>query len=421
MYFSANKQKNLKLPFFIARRYIFSKKNRNVVNLISGISAFVIGLVTLSMVVVLSAINGIESLIDSLYTSFESEIYIYPKEGRSILSDSVDFVSIAELEGVLALSPVIEDAVLVEYSDQRQVAKVKAYNPEFIQYTGIDSMIVWGDKKLIDGNLYKALIGYGLKYYLGIPGDPIYPLKLYAPTRGRAIKKYKEKAFEKRAIDIQGIFSISVEFDMQYILTPLEFAEDLFGRKGDYTQIEIRADPEVDRMLLAQQVMKIVGPEYRVITREQKNELIFQTTQSEKWASFAIITFVMIIAVFNVIASLTMLILEKRKDIFSLQAMGADSSLIRQIFFFEGILINVIGAIGGMLLGILLVLLQENFHFIPLEGSIVDYYPVALKMSDLGVIFLTVLIMGSISTYFPVMFLSKKYLSNNSPEDFKKD
>jgi lipoprotein-releasing system permease protein len=411
----------LKLPFFIARRYIFSKKNRNVVNLISGISAFVIGLVTLSMVIVLSAINGIETLIESLYTSFESEIYIYPIEGRSIEHDNVDFVSIAKMEGVLAISPVIEDAVLVEYSDQRQVAKLKAYTPDFIQYTGIDSMMVWGDKKLIDGNLNKALIGYGLKYYLGIPGDPIYPLKLYAPTRGKSIKKYKEKAFEKRAIDIQGVFSISVEFDTQYILAPLGFAEDLFKRKGDYTHIEIRTMPEFDKDFLVQEIKLLIGSQFRIITREQKNELIFQTTQSEKWASFAIITFVMLIAVFNVIASLTMLILEKRKDIFSLQAMGADSTLIRRIFFFEGILINVIGAIGGLFLGILLVVLQENFHFIPLSGSIVDYYPVALMMSDLVVIFITVIIMGSISTYLPVMFLSRKYLSNTSPEVFKKD
>ena len=154
-----------------------------------------------------------------------------------------------------------------------------------------------------------------------------------------------------------------------------------------------------------------MGNSYKVITREQKNELIFQTTQSEKWASFAIITFVMIIAVFNVIASLTMLILEKRKDIFSLQSMGADSQTIRRIFFFEGIMINVIGAIGGMIVGIILVILQQELHLIPLEGSIVDYYPVALRLSDMAIISLTVLIMASISTYLPVMYLSRKYLT----------
>ena len=138
----------MKLPFFIARRYIFSKKNRNVVNLISGISAFVIGLVTLSMVVVLSAINGIESLIDSLYTTFDSEIFIYPNDGNSIDGSAVDFNKILEMEGVIAVTPVIEDAVLVEYVDQRQVAKLKAMEPEFIRFTGLDSMIVWGDGKV---------------------------------------------------------------------------------------------------------------------------------------------------------------------------------------------------------------------------------------------------------------------------------
>lgn len=411
----------MKVPFYIARRYIFSKKNRNVVNLISGISAFVIGLVTLSMVVVLSAINGIESLIDGLYTSFDSEIYIYPKEGGSIKSTDIRFDELEQMEGVLAISPVIEDAVMIEYVDQRQIAKLKAFEPDYINYTGIDSMIVWGSEKMLIADAPKALLGYGLKYYLGIPGDPVYPLKLYAPTRGKSIKKYKEKAFQKQAIDIEGVFSISIEFDTKYILTPLSFAEKLFDRENDYTHIEIRSSNIIDRKKLAKQIKEKLGPSYRVITREQKNELIFQTTQSEKWASFAIITFVMIIAVFNVIASLTMLILEKRKDIFSLQAMGADSSMIRQIFFFEGILINVIGALGGMTLGIVLVWLQQSYHFVPLEGSIVDYYPVALKISDLGIILLTVIIMGSISTYLPVMYLSRKFLVKGSLEDLKED
>lgn len=409
----------MNLPFYIARRYIFSKKNRNVVNLISGISAFVIGLVTLSMVVVLSAINGIESLIDSLYTTFDSEIFIYPKDGRSIDGSTIDFNEILEMEGVIAASPVIEDAVLVEYVDQRQVAKLKAIDPDFIQFTGLDSMIVWGDGKLT--NDHQALLGYGLKYYLGIPGDPIYPMKLYAPTRGKSIKKYKEKAFETQALDIHGVFTISVEFDMQYIIAPLAFAEKLFDRENEYTHIEIRTSKEIDRKELVQEIEILLGASYKVITREQKNELIFQTTQSEKWASFAIITFVMIIAVFNVIASLTMLILEKRKDIFSLQSMGADSQMIRRIFFFEGIMINVIGAIGGMIMGIALVMLQQEFHLIPLEGSIVDYYPVALKLSDMAIISLTVIVMASISTYLPVMYLSRKYLVKGSIEDLKED
>ncbi len=411
----------MKLPFYIARRYLFSKKNRNVVNLISGISAFVIGLVTLSMVVVLSAINGIEDLIDSLYTSFDSEIYIYPTEGRSIATDSLNLEELLNLEGVLALSPVIEDAVLIEYGDQRQIAKLKAFYPDFINYSGIDTMIVWGESKLKNKNASRALLGYGLKYYLGIPGDPVYALKLYAPTRGRSIKKYKEKAFEKIPIDIGGIYSISVEFDSKYIITPLDFAEKLFDRENDYTQIEIRTHQDIDRKELAQTIESIVGKQYHVVTREQKNELIFQTTQSEKWASFAIITFVMLIAVFNVIASLTMLILEKRKDIFSLQAMGAEASMIRKIFFFEGVLINVFGAISGIILGIILVILQQAFHLIPLEGSIIDYYPVALKIGDLGIILITVVIMGAISTYIPVMYLSRKYLMNMNAEEYKKD
>ena len=401
----------MNLSFFIARRYVFSKKNRNVVNLISGISSFVIGFVTLSMVVVLSAINGIENLIDQLYTSFDSEIFIKPQTGKTYATGLIPIDEIKSIEGVLAITPVLEDAVLIEYSDQRQIARLKAINPEYISFTGLDSMMVYGYSYLIEDQRPKAVIGYGLKYYLGIPGNPILPLKIYAPKPGKSIKKHKEASFNKLPIHIGGAFSISVEFDSQYIIVPFSFGEKLFSRQDEVTAYELRLSKKTDKKEVAQKLdALLIGKNLNVITRDQKNAVIYQTTQSEKWASYAIITFVMLIAVFNVIASLTMLILEKRKDISSLKAMGADGSLIRKIFFYEGILINIFGAISGLAVGIGLVLLQQYFRFIPLEGSIVDYYPVELQFTDILIILATVLVMGAISTYLPVKILSKKYL-----------
>jgi len=399
------------LSFFIARRYVFSRKNRNVVNLISGISAFVIGFVTLSMVVVLSAINGIENLIDQLYTSFDSEIYIYPKSGKTYETGLIPIDEIKNIDKVIAISPILEDAVLIEYGDQRQIARLKAMEPDFISFTGLDTMLVYGTSSLVQDNKPQALIGYGLKYYLGIPGNPILPLKIYAPKRGKSLKKHKGSSFKKLPIQMGGAFSISVEFDSQYIIVPFSFAEKLFGRTDEVSAYELRLSKDADKNEVARQIRLLLkGKNLNVKTREQKNAVIYQTTQSEKWASYAIITFVMLIAVFNVIASLTMLILEKRKDINSLKAMGANSLLIRKIFFYEGILINVFGVISGLLLGIALVSLQQHFKFIPLEGSIVDYYPMDLRLSDLLIILITVLIMGAISTYLPVKILSKRYL-----------
>ena len=401
----------MNLSFFIARRYVFSKKNRNVVNLISGISSFVIGFVTLSMVVVLSAINGIENLIDQLYTSFDSEIFILPQTGKTYATGLIPIDEIKSIEGVLAITPVLEDAVLIEYSDQRHIAKLKAIDPEYIPFTGLDSMMVYGNSYLIEEQRPKAIIGYGLKYYLGIPGNPILPLKIYAPKPGKSIKKHKEASFNKLPIHIGGAFSISVEFDSQFIIVPFSFGEKLFSRQDEVTAYELRLSKETDKNEVAQKLEALLdGKNLIVITRDQKNAVIYQTTQSEKWASYAIITFVMLIAVFNVIASLTMLILEKRKDISSLKAMGADGFLIRKIFFYEGILINIFGTVSGMVAGIGLVLLQQYFKFIPLEGSIVDYYPVELRFSDMLIILSTVLVMGAISTYLPVKILSKKYL-----------
>jgi len=401
----------LNLSFFIARRYVFSKKNRNVVNLISGISSFVIGFVTLSMVVVLSAINGIENLIDQLYTSFDSEIFIRPHTGKTFDTGLIPIEEIKNIEGVLAITPVLQDAVLIEYSDQRHIAKIKAIDPDYIPFTGLDSMIVYGNSHLIEEQKPKAIIGYGLKYYLGIPGNPILPLKIYAPKPGKSIKKQKEASFKKLPIHIGGAFSISVEFDSQFIIVPYSFGENLFSRQNEVTAFELRLSEDTDKDEVAHKLETLLdGKNLNVTTRDQKNEVIYQTTQSEKWASYAIITFVMLIAVFNVVASLTMLILEKRKDIYSLKSMGANSSLIRKIFFYEGILINIFGVVSGLVVGVALVLLQQFFKFVPLEGSIVDYYPVELRLTDMLIILLTVLIMGAISTYLPVKILSKKYL-----------
>lgn len=363
------------------------------------------------MIVVLSAINGIENLIDQLYTSFDSEIFIQPQMGKTFASKLIPVDEIKKIDGVLALTPVLEDAVLIEYGDQRHIAKLKAIDPEYIPFTGLDSMMVYGNSFLTEGQRPKAVIGYGLKYYLGIPGNPILPLKIYAPKPGKSIKKHKEASFNKLPIHIGGAFSISVEFDSQYIIVPFSFGEKLFNRENEVTAYELRLSNETDKIEVAQKLEALLNEKNLiVITRDQKNAVIYQTTQSEKWASYAIITFVMLIAVFNVIASLTMLILEKRKDISSLKAMGADGSLIRKIFFYEGILINVFGTVSGMVVGVVLVLLQQYFKFIPLEGSIVDYYPVELRFSDMLIILSTVFIMGAISTYLPVKILSKKYL-----------
>ena len=363
------------------------------------------------MVVVLSAINGIESLIDKLYTSFDSEIFIYPETGKTFSETLFPADEILKFPEVLAITPVLEDAALVEYGDQRYIAKVKGMNPSFIPFTGLDTMVVFGTSKISDGNRPLALIGYGLKYYLGIRGNAISPLKVYAPQPGKSIKKHKQSSFRKLPVEMGGAFSISVEFDSRYMIVPYSFAEKLFGRSGEVTAFEIRLKPDADKDLVAKKIASLIkSKKLKIITRDQKNAMIYQTTQAEKWSSYAIITFVMLIAVFNVIASLTMLILEKRKDIFTLKAMGADTSVIRKIFFYEGILINVYGVLSGLLLGIVLVWLQLKFKLVPLKGSIVEYYPVELRFTDLLVILATVLIMGGISTWLPVRILSKKYL-----------
>lgn len=361
------------------------------------------------MVVVLSAINGIESLIDKLYTSFDSELFILPREGKTFSAQWIDSEKLEAVDGIMAYTHVIEDAVLIEYGDQRQVATLKAIQPEFLAFTGIDSMIVFGHSELVTNGRPLALIGYGLKYYLGIAGNAINPLKIYAPKRGKSIIKHKEASFAKLPIQLGGAFSISVEFDGRYLVTPIGFARELFGYEDLITGVEIRSRRKNLEDLALEVTQALNDDRLIVTTRNQKNALIYQTTQSEKWASYAIITFVMLIAVFNVIASLTMLILEKKKDIDTLKAMGASKRLIRRIFYFEGVLINLIGVITGLFFGIVLVWMQETFRFVPLQGSIINYYPVELRWTDLAIILVTVVVMGIFSTVLPVRILSRKY------------
>jgi lipoprotein-releasing system permease protein len=240
------------------------------VNIISGISAFVIGFVTLSMVIVLSAINGIENLIDQLYTSFDSEIFIYPTSGKTYEKGLIPIDEIKNLEEVIAITPVLEDAVLIEYGDQRQIARLKAIKPGYVSFTGLDTMLVYGNSDLMYKDKPQALIGYGLKYYLGIPGNPILPLKIYAPKRGKSIKKYKEASFKKLPIHMGGAFSISVEFDSQYILVPFSFAEKLFGREEEVSAYELRLSQNADKDKVAEKVKAVLsGKKLKVISSDQ--------------------------------------------------------------------------------------------------------------------------------------------------------
>ncbi len=403
----------MNFPFYIARRYLFSKKSHNIINVISGISLSVVAVVTMAMIIVLSAFNGIEGLVAQLYSIFEPDITITPARGKTMSKSAVDSTAVCYLEGVEHCVPVIEENVLIDYGGKQRIATIKGVSEGFRNMTGLDSVIVDGEFILRDGDLNFALVGYGLKYELGmsIYQNSMRPLKVFAPIRGKKISQNQEKAFNRKDMMVGGIFSISPDFDSRYFITSIDFAADLFGYENEVSAIEIGLHTDIDPAKAQVELSEALGEDYIVKTQMQKNALIFQTNQSEKWITFFILSFILLIASFNIIASLTMLIIDKKKDIFILTSMGASRLVVRRIFFFEGVLINVIGAGLGLLLGYLFCLAQVQFGLIPLEGGIVDYYPIEMEFADFLAVFGIVIFTGLVTSSVPIYYFTRKLKS----------
>lgn len=399
----------MNFPFYIARRYLFSKKSHNIINLISGISLSVVAVVSMAMIIVLSAFNGIEGLVAQLYSIFEPDISITAQRGKTMSMSALDDADLCSFSEVNHCVYTIEENVLIDYAGKQRIARVKGVGEGFREMTGMDSVIVDGSFVLKDGDLNFALVGYGLKYELGmsIYQNSMRPLKVFAPIRGKKISQNQENAFNRKDMMIGGVFSISPDFDSRYFITSIDFARGLFNYENEITAVEIGLVPGTKPEKVQQQLADKLGPDYVVKTRLQKNEIIFKTNQSEKWITFFILTFILIIASFNIIASLTMLIIDKKKDVFILGSMGASRQAIRFIFFLEGLLINLIGAGAGLLLGYLFCLAQVQFGLIPLEGGIVDHYPIEMEPADFLAVFGIVIFTGVVTSSIPIYYFTR--------------
>ncbi|MFQ5335733.1 MAG: ABC transporter permease, partial [Flavobacteriales bacterium] len=254
-----------------------------------------------------------------------------------------------------------------------------------------------------------AVLGYGIASALAVYINGFDAIRIYAAKRGVKVSLNPEQAFEKMSIQAAGIFSINPDFDDHFVLVPFGFAAELLHYKDRVTAVEIGLEEGRNTEKIRQQIAKIAGKRFEIKTRYERNELIFKTNRTEKWITFLILSFILIIATFNVIGSLTMLIIDKKEDIFILKGMGADKGLIRRIFLWEGLLINIFGGTAGMLLGALLCWGQQTIGFIRLQGTVVEYYPVQMQISDFVSVFSIVLCIGFFSTWLPVQYLTRKY------------
>ena len=409
----------MNFPFFIARRYLFSKKSTHVINVISSISVIGVTVATMALVIVLSVFNGFHDLVASLFTSFDPQLKVVPVEGKTAPSDDPILTQIRLLPEVDVATETVEDQALAIYQGKQAMVKIKGVEDNFSELSHITD-ILYGDGtySLHAANLEYGILGIRLAQTMGIGAQWDGYLKIYAPKKeGQLDLSNPGEGFVADSLNSPGVlFSVrQSKYDKNYIVTSIAFARNLFGQQGMLSDLEIRLKEGSDLNAVKAEMQKIAGTKYKVLDRFEQQEDTFKIMSIEKLMAYIFLTFILVVACFNIIGSLSMLIIDKKNDVVTLRNLGANDKQITRVFLFEGRMIAVIGAVIGIGLGLLLCLLQQQYGFVRLgesEGSfIVDAYPVSVHYTDVAIIFVTVIAVGWLAVWYPVRALSKRLLS----------
>ena len=370
-------------------------------------SAIAIG--TAALVIILSFMNGLTDMVKDLYNSINPDLLIVAKAGKTFIPDSSKIYKISKLESVNKLNYSIEENALVKYGERQAFAMVKAVGPDFFSITGLEKRIESGIPILkgADGNY--IIPGKGLAYELGInPGNKLNQITLYAPKRGNYATFSAADALNEESLIPSAYFSINDEFDFKYVIVDIGVGRSLFGYEREVSSLDLSLKQGVSTQKAKEEIETILGADFLVKDRFEQNKLLFSTLKTEKLAVFLLLVFILIVATFNIIGSLIMLIAEKKKDLITLNNLGAEISLIRKIFVLEGLLIIFSGAIVGLILGLIVCLLQSNFNLILLNGAGREIpYPVKMIWPDFLLILGGVFIIGALAIIFPVRFFTR--------------
>jgi len=407
----------LNLPLFIAKRYLVSKKKQNIINIISAISVGGIIVGTMALVIVLSVFNGFSILIDTFFSSFDPDLKITTAEGKMFDPQEFEFEKVKNIPGVIHYAEIIEEVALLKYGTQIYPAIVKGVPVNYTQYTNIDSLIIDGKFMLEDQGINYAVVGQGVAYNLGIRPEFTDHIMVYVPKKGNQVSLNPARAINHNYIFASGVFAVLEEIDSKYIIVSKKFAADLFESENQVSTVELGINPAANQKKVQKEVEKILGRQFHVKNKYQQHDLIYKTMQSEKWAAYLILVFILIIASFNILSSLSMLIIDKKEDIHIFRSMGASSKTIGRIFLFEGWLISIVGAIIGTLLGLFVSWLQIQFEIIPLPSNgsfLISAYPVKIVYSDILLILSVVLLIGFIASWYPIKFISQKYFTQQN-------
>ena len=404
--------------FFIARRYLFSKKSTHAINVISLISVIGVAVATTAMVVVLSAFNGFSDLVASFFTSFDPQLKVVPALGKTFAADDPVLTRLRQLPEVEVATECVEDQALAVYRDKQAMVTVKGVDDNFDKLTNIGD-ILYGDGsfEFHRGNLQYGIIGIRPAQDLGTGVSWHDYLHIYTPQReGQPDMTNPAAAFVEDSLLSPGVvFQVKqAKYDGHYILTSIDFARQLLGRQGELSSLELRLKQGSDFEAVKERIKQVVGDKYQVMDRYAQQEDTFRIMTIEKLIAYIFLTFILMVACFNIIGSLSMLIIDKKDDVVTLRNLGASDRQITQIFLFEGRLISAIGAIIGIALGLLLCWIQQTYGIISLgssEGSfVVNAYPVSVHPLDVIIIFLTVLAVGFLAVWYPVHYFSRRLL-----------
>jgi len=406
----------VKLSLYIAKRYLFAKKSRNAINVISAVSVAGVAVGTMALIIILSVFNGLEMMVTSIFNTFDPDLKVTSAEGKSFIPDPEDLTLLSKVDGVSCYSVTIEENALLKYGERQVIATIKGVDDNYSKVTEIDSSMWDGEFSLTSENGRSwAVPGIGVANYLGININFITPLFIYVPriTAGSTINP--EEAFNRDFIFASGIFQIEQSYDSKYVYLPIGFTRDLIQNERGASSVEIRFTDNADAGNVQKNVEKIFGKSFIVQNRFEQQEIFYKVMRSERLAIFFILTLIIIIASFNIIGSLTMLIIEKERDIEILKSLGADNNLIRKIFIFEGWLISILGAVAGLIPGFFICWLQQTFGLVKLQSDslLMDAYPIMMKLKDFIIVPATVLLIGYWAAWYPVRFLTKKYLNKN--------
>ncbi len=402
----------MNLSFFISKRYLFAKKSSNLINIISLMSVIGVSVMTTALIVILSVFNGFDSLIKTFFYSIDPDYKIALAEGKVFSVNHPLIQEMKHFDEIASFTEVLEENAMLQYDERLDIARIRGVSDNFAEATGIDTLMISGQFLLKDEHGDYAALGYMLSRRLGVNLNLIKPIKIIVPKRNVTPSPTNLNVFTIKSIFPLGIFNVlQEEYDAETILLPIGFARELLDYKDEVSSVDIKLKSNTVYPGFQQKLENHLGPEFVVKNRFQQHEFLFKVMQSEKWAIFLILSFILIIASFNLTGSLTMLIIDKKQDIIILQNMGATKQVIRNIFLLEGWFISLFGALIGLVFGGLISFSQIKFGWYKFPDSfIINQYPVEMQFMDFIYVFFTVVFIGFIASWYPVRFITKRHV-----------